>query len=303
MAFQPLTVSKELFSGGVAGTFGVFWGVPLDFIKVRCQAMPEKFKGMMDCGRQTYRAEGFRGFFRGASSPLFAQFFVNALAFAGESMAMRFLEPDHDKDGSHAPALINSCIAGGFGGFLQCFATVPTDLVKVKMQVDQARDKPKYRSTWDCVQRIFRANGPTGFLKGYTVTVVREIPSFAMYFMVYDTVGAYLSPRDAPTPIHVTMFAGGMAGCSSWAFVYPMDVVKTYIQLSERGSQTGIVHMASTLYKKHGVAIFFRGIGPVLLRAFPVNAATFLCYEHMKKVTGLTPAHDSVPMPVLADGR
>ncbi len=35
---------KELFCGGVAGTIGVFCGLPLDLVKVRMQHNPTKYR-------------------------------------------------------------------------------------------------------------------------------------------------------------------------------------------------------------------------------------------------------------------
>jgi solute carrier family 25 carnitine/acylcarnitine transporter 20/29 len=39
-------------------------------------------------------------------------------------------------------------------------------------------------------------------------------------------------------------------------------------------------------YKTEGVGVFFRGLGPTLLRGFPVNAVTFYVYEVVMKLLG-----------------
>ncbi len=39
-----MDVGKELLCGGVAGTIGVFCGLPLDLVKVRMQNNPSKYR-------------------------------------------------------------------------------------------------------------------------------------------------------------------------------------------------------------------------------------------------------------------
>jgi solute carrier family 25 (mitochondrial carnitine/acylcarnitine transporter), member 20/29 len=48
-----------------------------------------------------------------------------------------------------------------------------------------------------------------------------------------------------------------------------------------RESYTGIVDCAAKSYHAEGIAVFFRGIIPTLVRAWPVNAVTFYVYELM----------------------
>ena len=39
------------------------------------------------------------------------------------------------------------------------------------------------------------------------------------------------------------------------------------------------MHAARSIYACEGVGGFFRGLGPVVARAFPVNGATFVAFE------------------------
>ena len=58
----------------VAGTFAGFGicavGHPFDTLKVLLQTQPEKYRGMGDAFRQTVKAYGFGGLYRGVASPL-----------------------------------------------------------------------------------------------------------------------------------------------------------------------------------------------------------------------------------------
>ena len=45
----------------------------------------------------------------------------------------------------------------------------------------------------------------------------------------------------------------------------------------------GIIDCAIKSYRAEGISVFFRGIIPTLVRAWPVNAVTFYVYEIMIK--------------------
>ena len=69
--------------------------------------------------------------------------------------------------------------------------------------------------------------------------------------------------------------AGGTAGTLNGLLTLPIDTVKSRFQASSLNEYTSARHVAYDLLKKEGPGAFFRGLGPVLLRAFPANAACF----------------------------
>lgn len=80
--------------------------------------------------------------------------------------------------------------------------------------------------------------------------------------------------------------AGGLAGVVTWAFATPMDVVKARLQMSGAGGRkyNGVLHCMSVSVREEGVRVFFKGLLLNSLRAFPVNAITFLSYESLMRV-------------------
>ena len=284
----------------MAGTAGVFMGMPLDFIKTRCQIFPELYQGPVHCFLQTVKNEGVLAFYRGALSPVSAQFPVNALAFAGESFAMRILNSTNTTNNTNdinakrkVVNVVHSMISGGFAGFLSCLATVPTDYIKILMQADRARTQPLYNTTYDCVKDIFNRKGFMGFFRGFNVTVIRDVPSFAAYFFCYEYsirhLPKYMDDKNNNNNINepsssVILLSGGLAGLASWAFVYPFDLAKSVVQSNPYGKELHWFTVLKDMQMKYGTSSLFRGLGTVLLRAFPVNCITFFCYEQMRKV-------------------
>lgn len=72
----------------------------------------------------------------------------------------------------------------------------------------------------------------------------------------------------------------------TWACATPMDVVKARLQMSGAGGQkyNGVLHCMRVSVREEGVRVFFKGLLLNSLRAFPVNAITFLSYESLKRV-------------------
>jgi solute carrier family 25 carnitine/acylcarnitine transporter 20/29 len=84
---------KIAFYGGLAGEALWLASYPFDVVKSKMQSdgfgEGMKFKGMNDCFRQTYRAEGLRGFWKGIGPTLLRAMPVSAGTFAVVEMTMR----------------------------------------------------------------------------------------------------------------------------------------------------------------------------------------------------------------------
>lgn len=65
------------------GTALVYVGQPLDTVKVKMQAFPTVYKGMVDCFMKTLRKDGFaRGLYAGTVPSLVANVAENSVLFA-----------------------------------------------------------------------------------------------------------------------------------------------------------------------------------------------------------------------------
>lgn len=130
-------------------------------------------------------------------------------------------------------------------------------------------------------------------------TIFLDIPASGMYFLTYEAIKDYITHngRDAPN-ILGTIFAGGAAGIANWAVGMPPDVLKSRLQtglfsvlfgqffsgiLAPEGTYpNGIRDVFKNLMKTEGPVALYKGITPVLLRAFPANAACFVGFELCK---------------------
>ena len=71
------------------------------------------------------------------------------------------------------------------------------------------------------------------------------------------------------------LISGGFAGTLIGLLTLPIDTIKSRFQAAPLGEFSSARNVAMDLLKKEGPAALFKGLGPVLLRAFPANAACF----------------------------
>ncbi|KAG5185388.1 solute carrier family 25 member 45-like protein, partial [Tribonema minus] len=269
-------------AGLTSGCAGILVGQPFDTVKVRLQTAPlGAYSGPLRCLRDTVHKEGVTALFKGLGPPLASAPIVNAIAFAAyvqASKVSRVREPQLRLTTQEV------FVAGAFAGACQTVVVLPTENIKTKLQVNTyARStlKLQYKGAIDCATQLVRTQGLRSLLAGGTATVWREVPAYGIYFSVYEQVKALLKEKGAKEGVSA-FAAGGIAGCSSWFAIAPLDVIKSRQQAMQdwRSKEaSSLVACARGMYREGGHRIFFRGLGTIMVRAFPVNAVIFPIYE------------------------
>ncbi|KAI0822003.1 mitochondrial NAD transporter [Trametes gibbosa] len=228
----------------------------------------------------------------------------------------------------------NSMIAGAGGGLVASVATCPLDVIKTKLQAQRAvhpqqgylgvggevfsplARPPNPRSTCvlfpphppATVKDILKHDGVRGFYRGLGPTILGYLPTWAIYFAVYDGIkrhfGEQLSNEDETTrhvypaaqvkgyqplvrehPWTLHILSAMSAGATSTICTNPLWVIKTRFMTQSR-SEVRYKHTldaALTIYRTEGPRAFFRGLLPSLLGITHV-AVQFPLYEHLKRI-------------------
>lgn len=241
-----------------------------------------------------------RGLYKGMASPLLGMAAINAIVFGVYGSCMRLMEGNS----SNGPDLVKSYIAGSAAGLVQSVICCPTELIKLRMQVqgigqDEHRPRRKlfggsttisssssssssYHGPWQTTKNIYHKEGIRGLYRGMGSTVLREVPAFGAYFLTYDGLCTLMAstsgqPIDQLNPFALCL-AGGFSGISAWVVTYPVDVVKSRLQVdgvAGKMEYSGMVDCFRKSYHAEGPRVFVKGLNSTMLRAFPVNAATF----------------------------
>lgn len=215
------------------------------------------------------------GLYKGIGSPMMGLTFINTIVFGVQGQTMRLL-------GQDTPT--NQFLAGSAAGAIQCVICCPMELAKTRMQMQGTGEKKTstrklYKNSLDCLVRIYNREGLRGVNRGMVTTFIRETPAFGFYFWTYDVLTRSLGcDSEDRYMIPKLLFSGGMAGIASWLSTYPVDVIKSRLQADGVGGvnrYSSIADCVRQSVEREGYMVFTRGLTSTLLRAFPVNAATF----------------------------
>ncbi|CDZ98022.1 Mitochondrial carrier protein [Phaffia rhodozyma] len=293
----------DFFAGTAGGVAGVVVGHPFDTVKVRFQnpAFSGQYTSTFAALRLIAKKEKFRGLYRGVVSPIIGVAPVNGLIFASFKYTMSLIAPPLTEGQTRTPNLTSYLVAGCVSGIVASTINAPTELVKIKQQSFTTSHPP---STVSIARDIFKRSGIKGLYRGFQSCWLRDL-GYGPYFWTYEVILRAVSPTKLHTD-HDLMtqteeeleedtrgwwavpLAGGLAGVVSWTTTFPLDVVKTRLQAASsskrlpNGELNPYRTTLSTIkhsYAREGWKVFYRGLGPTLIRAVPTNIVTFSIFE------------------------
>ncbi|KAJ3993444.1 mitochondrial carrier domain-containing protein [Lentinula boryana] len=271
--------ANELIAGSVGGAAQVLVGHPLDTVKTRAQIAPKgMFKGPMDIIAQTVRKEGFFALYKGMASPLLERLFhpIHSSRYQRPLWLVPWLEQ---------PMLYLLARVRIFAGPVSplVFIWIAVEMFKVRMQGQYGGAQDKHLSAvakemWN--QWGFRK----GVMRGYWVTLAREIPAYAGFYTAYEfSKRKFASIYGSELPVWALLASGSTGGIAYWLSCYPLDVIKSRIQLRQTppvGTPVQyIAHEAKTVLAESGLKGLFSGLTPSLIRSIPAAASTFAAFE------------------------
>ncbi|KAL6363251.1 hypothetical protein LRP88_02661 [Fusarium phalaenopsidis] len=214
-----------------------------------------------------------------------------------------------------------NAISGAVGGFTSGIVTCPLDVIKTKLQaqggyaaLNRGRHvgHPKlYNGLIGSAKVIWREEGIRGLYRGLGPIVMGYLPTWAVYFTVYNKSKGWLSQHYDNSHL-VNLWSSITAGASSTIVTNPIWVIKTRLmsQSSVRHSHDhtslypkagstptsrptlhdwhyrSTIDAARKMYTSEGIISFYSGLTPALLGLSHV-AVQFPTYEFLKtKFTG-----------------
>ncbi|KAK0547497.1 hypothetical protein OC845_004066 [Tilletia horrida] len=283
-AWPPLQIPiVDLVAGSAAGAAQVIVGQPLDTVKTRAQTSTQ-FKGPLEIFVRTLKDEGALAFFKGMTSPLLGVAAQNSLLFTAFALAKRAVSPD-----SQDLSVAQVAAAGSIAGVINSVLASPVELLKIRMQAQYG--SPEDRKLSQVARDLWREHGfKRGVMRGFWVTVAREAPAYAGFYAGFESAKRAFRrtlypdlPKDQMLPLWCLMLSGSTGGICNWLACYPLDVVKSKVQLSNYPLRdwgpTYIITEIQMIARQEGSRAFLRGLSPTLLRSIPAAGATFTVYE------------------------
>jgi len=268
---------KSFLAGGAGGMAAVIVGQPFDMVKVQLQNST-KYKGAMECAQHMIKSGGVSSLYRGVSAPLAGVAPIFALSFAGNAAGQNIVRniTGHQKL-NYGEYVLGGCIAGVFSTVIMA----PGERIKCLLQT---APEGKYKGMGDCGKQLWREGGIRSLYRGTILTLARDVPASGCYFGMYEFIKDQLTPEGSTGLSTMgVLIAGGSAGMANWCVAIPPDTLKTRFQTDTAGKYAGTMDVYRDVIKTGGFNGMFRGLGVVMLRAFPANAACFLAMEYAMK--------------------
>lgn len=245
-------MTQDFYASYISGSIGILIGNPLDLIKVRLQAQATTTTTTSPPLTPTQYPNIFESastLVRGTAAPILGYGALNAILFMTYNRTSAFLDQhsifgeafsrptgniSNEAVGSN---LWNIWIAGAVGGLATWIISTPSELIKCRAQVSRSPSTTALPSSLLIGKTILRTEGVQGLFRGGFVTALRDSIGYGFYFWSYELgtrlmasktgEGFYSSPAGEATKV---LLCGGVAGVTTWASVFPLDMIKTRLQ-------------------------------------------------------------------------
>ncbi len=226
--------------GFLAGFSGIVVSHPFDTIKT-CIQEGKKIN------------YNFRFLYRGVFAPLLGVGLEKTIVFGTFENTKPYTNSD--------------AISGAISGLTASIVVTPFERVKIILQVGE-------KFSLKNVQKL-----SLGYLyQGFSATLTRETPGFAIYFSVYK----YLKNNDKNISASRSFIYGALSGTFAWIFIYPQDRIKTHLQaLTDK--KLNFLQSFREILAQGGYKGFYKGFSFALMRAIPLHATAFMTMELCKK--------------------
>ncbi|KAM8967672.1 mitochondrial glutathione transporter SLC25A40 [Pelodytes ibericus] len=245
---------------------------------------PSHFRGTMDAFIKIIQNEGLKSLWSGLPPTLVMAIPATAIYFTFYDQLRDLLIPRMQGNAESA-----SLLAGATARLGSATLISPLELIRTKMQ-----SKPlSYKELRLCIQTSVAKDGWRSLWKGWSPTVLRDVPFSAMYWFNYELGRKWLCQRYQTTEptFAINFTSGAVSGSIAGIITLPFDVVKTRRQIevgelevfnnSQRRS-TSTWRVMNTIIIDNGLKGLFAGLIPRLIKVAPACAIMISTYEFGK---------------------
>ncbi|KPJ12118.1 Mitoferrin-1 [Papilio machaon] len=150
---------------------------PAEVVKQRLQMLHSPYRGVWECARRIYRAEGLRAFYRSYGTQVAMNVPFQAVHFVTYEWCQARVNPTRAYDpAAHA-------LSGGLAGALAAAATTPLDVCKTALNTQEATADGLAQAA----ALVLRTSGLKGFFRGLHARVLYQMPAAAICWLTYET--------------------------------------------------------------------------------------------------------------------
>lgn len=218
-------------------------------------------------------------------------------AFAEPTLApAAMVSPKKEQVVSQSTEAVKDIAFGSIAGTLGKVVEYPFDTVKVRLQSQPDHLPLRYAGPLDCFRQSIRQDGVRGLYRGVSAPLLGAAAETSCLFFSYrvaqDVIRVFSGQTkdkkaDDKLPLSQLITAGAMSGAVTSLILTPIELVKCRMQVpltssmdpTLRNATTGPLAVIGDVYRREGLAGFWRGQLGTLLRETGGGAAWFGCYE------------------------
>lgn len=234
---------KSFIFGYIAGFSGIIASHPFDTMKTRIQE-----------GKKINF--NLRFLYRGVCPPLIGVGLEKAIVFGTFENTKFYTNSDF--------------LSGGISGLTASLIVTPFERIKIRLQTDGKVNLGNLTKSQMNLKYLYQ---------GFSATLTRETPGFAIYFSVYN----YFKNQTLDLTAFKSFLYGSLAGIFSWVFIYPQDRIKTHLQALADRKMGFVEGFREIQVSSGGYTGFYKGFSFALMRAVPMHATAFMTMEICKK--------------------
>ncbi|KAJ6666738.1 hypothetical protein lerEdw1_020462 [Lerista edwardsae] len=278
---------------------------PLDVVKVRLQAQsnpafkdyicvfgngkswPKRaghFTGMWDAFVKITQREGVGAFWNGLPPSLAVSVPTTVIYFTCYEQLHEALTSKLGDDNDYVPL-----ITGATARLGSATVVSPIELVRTRMQFSPLT----YKQLRAYIIRNVTETGWLSLWKGWSATILRDVPFSALYWYNYEYFKKMWCKRAGKCePTFLISFpSGAAAGSIAAVLTLPFDVVKTHKQTeiwlseavpSSQQRSSSILEVMKRIVAENGFAGLYIGLVPRLVKIVPSCAIMISVYEYGK---------------------
>lgn len=310
---SDISSTESMICGGIAGMVSRFVIAPLDVVKIRLQLQQDSsryYRGIFHTMRQIVRDEGVTALWKGNIPAELLYVFYGATQFVTYHHVNQVINNYNEtaEKWRISPGA-QSFIAGATAGAGATIATYPFDLFRTLFAAQGAKksEVKNYTSLFQTFRLIYRTEGPLGFFRGVSSSIISIAPYMGLFFASYgrikDSLDAFSAKNhdffityNLPTKGWQEATAGLCAGTASKALVFPLDTIRKRLQTqgrmdvsyTELAGKQGVqkllesynpFHMARRILITEGVRGLYKGFLVSLIKSAPTSAITMYTFE------------------------
>ena len=258
---------KEYISGGAAAVTNIALTFPLNKTSFRQMVHGTSVTYVM---RQLYN-EGMIRLYRGSLPILGQQAIARGIMFGNYALFTRQIKQTLPNMNSRTVLTSAAFMAG-------CTEALLTPFERVQVLLQDSKQHENYRNTTDALRKLNLRYGTSEFFRGTTAIIFRNGTSNVAFFYakqlskehfpVYNEIQGSSKNGTRYKAICADFLTGAVIGAGVSTLFYPVNVVKTHMQLKVGGSFLKFRSVITQILKERGIRGLWHGVHVNYSRSF-----------------------------------